>query len=118
MRLFQCGIPLPHSMRVFLNLPSQRGPCVRRRRKLALAPTQNMVLQDCEKFLAQTASYVAANGKRVGVLCVLDCSVKKRPAFPAEDGVGVLVHQISETPIFAITILIQGNLASPSMFSR
>jgi hypothetical protein len=88
------------------------------RLELKVEDTQNMALQDCEKFLAQTASYVAANGKRVGVLCVLDCSVKKRPAFPAEDGVGVLVHQISETPIFAIAILIQGNLASPSTFSR
>ncbi len=83
------------------------------RLELKVEDTQNMVLQDCEKFLAQTA-----NGKRVGVLCVLDCAVKKRPAFPAEDGVGVLVHQISETPIFAITILIQGILAAPSTFSR
>ena len=30
MRLFQCSIPLPHSMRLFLNLLSQRGPCVRK----------------------------------------------------------------------------------------
>jgi hypothetical protein len=30
MRLVPCGIPLPLSMRVFLNLPSQRSPCVRK----------------------------------------------------------------------------------------
>jgi hypothetical protein len=88
------------------------------RLELKVEDTQNVTLQDCHKFLAQTASYVAANGKRLGVLCVLDCSVKRRPAFPAEDGVGVLVHQISETPIYAITILIQGNLTVPSSFSR
>jgi hypothetical protein len=30
MRLFPCVIPLPQSMRVFLNVPSQRSPCVRK----------------------------------------------------------------------------------------
>ena len=30
MRLFPCCILLPHSMRVFFNAPSQRGPCVRK----------------------------------------------------------------------------------------
>lgn len=78
---------------------------------------QNITLHDCDRFLGQTASYVAANGKRVGVLCVLDCSENKLPAFPAEDGIGILVHQLSETSIYAITILIQGNLALPSSFS-
>jgi hypothetical protein len=88
------------------------------RLELKVEDTKNMALKDCDKFLGQTASYVAANGKRLGVLCVLDCSVKKRAAFPAEDGLGILVHQESETPIFVITILIQGNLASPSSVSR
>jgi len=30
LRLSQCGILLPHSMDVFLDLQSQRGPCVRK----------------------------------------------------------------------------------------
>jgi len=88
------------------------------RLELKVEDTQNMALQDCDRFLAQTASYVVANGKRVGLLCVLDCSVKKRPAFPADDGIDILVHQQSETPIHVIAILIQGNLARPSSFSR
>jgi hypothetical protein len=77
-----------------------------------------MDLEDCNRFLAQTASYAMANGKRVGLLCVLDCSIKKRPAFSADDGIGILVHQQSETPIHVIAILTQGNLAVPSSFSR
>ena len=88
------------------------------RLELKVEDERNIALEDCNRFMGQTASYAAANGKRLGVLCVLDCSAKNRPAFPAEDGVGVLVHQISETPIYAITILIQGNLARPSSFSR
>jgi hypothetical protein len=86
--------------------------------ELKVELTQNMVLDDCARYLEQTASYVAANGKRLGVLCVLDCSPKQRPAFPAEDGLGVQMHQVTETVVFVITILIQGNLASPSSFSR
>ena len=88
------------------------------RLELKAEPTQNMVFGDCTRYLEQTASYVAANGKRLGLLCVLDCSPKQRPAFPAEDGIGVQVHQITQTAVFVITILIQGNLASPSSFSR
>jgi hypothetical protein len=88
------------------------------RLELKVEDTQNMALQDCDRFLAQTASYVVANGKRIGLLCVLDCSAKKRPAFPADDGIDILVHQQSETPIHVIAILIQGNLAAPSSFSR
>jgi hypothetical protein len=84
--------------------------------ELKVEDEKNITLQHCDRYLAQTASYVAANGKRLGVLCVLDCSIKKRPAFPAKDGIGILVHKVSETPIFVITILVQGNLAAPGSF--
>ena len=88
------------------------------RLELKVEDTRSITLRDCDSYLGQTVSYIAANGKRLGILCVLDCSEKKRPAFPAEDGIGVLVHNLSETPIIVITILIQGNLARPSSFSR
>ena len=88
------------------------------RLELKAESTQTMVLDDCARYLEQTASYVAANGKRLGVLCVLDCSPKQRPGFPAEDGVDVQVNQHTQTAVFVITILILGNLASPSSFSR
>jgi hypothetical protein len=58
------------------------------------------------------------NGKRLGVLCVLDCSPKKQAAFPAEDGIGLQVYQETSTPVFVITILVQGNLSAPSSFSH
>jgi hypothetical protein len=58
------------------------------------------------------------NGKRLGVLCVLDCSAKTQPAFPVQDGIGVLAHQQGETAVLILTVLLQGNLALPSSFSR
>jgi hypothetical protein len=88
------------------------------RLELKVEAVQNMVIGDCARFLEQTASYVGANGKRLGILCVLDCSPKKQAAFPAEDGVGLQVYQQTSTPVFVITILVQGHLSAPSSFSH
>ena len=88
------------------------------RLELKSEPSKRLILEDCEQFLEQTTSYVVASGRRLGVLCVLDCSKKKEPVFPVEDAIGVLVRQASNTPIYVITILMQGNLARPSSFSR
>jgi hypothetical protein len=73
---------------------------------------------DCRRFVEQAASYAVGSGKRLAVLCVLDCSPKAKTAFPMEDGIGFFVHQSTETPVYVLTILIQGNLAKPSDFSR
>jgi hypothetical protein len=77
-----------------------------------------LVLADCQQFIGQTTSYAVGSGKRLGVLCVLDCSEKTSPAFPVEDGIGVLVHEQNGSPTYVITVLLQGNLARPSHFSR
>ena len=77
-----------------------------------------MTLADCQKYVGQTASYAVASGKRIAVLCVLDCSKKERSPFPIEDGLGILMDQQGESITFVITILMQGNLAMPSSLSR
>lgn len=74
-------------------------------------------LKDCQKFVGQSQAYTVANGKRVGVLCVLDSSPKTIPPFPVEDGIGVLFRQDGDRRVPIITVLIQGNLAKPSKFS-
>ncbi len=79
---------------------------------------KRVAFADCEQFVAQAASYAIGSGKRIAVLCVLDCSPKTETVFPIEDGIGVFVHQTTDTPIYVLTILIQGNLAKPSAFSR
>jgi len=77
-----------------------------------------LAFADCEQFVAQAASYAIGTGKRIAVLCVLDCSPKSRTAIPIEDGIGIFVHRTSESPVYVLTILIQGNLEKPSAFSR
>jgi hypothetical protein len=77
-----------------------------------------MVLEDCKQFVGQTASYAVASGKRIAVLCVLDCSKKDRAPFPMEDGLGILMDQQGSSTTFVITILLQGNLTRPSNLSR
>jgi hypothetical protein len=103
----------PHAARGITDL-SLRGI----RLELKSEKKDRLVLADCERFVPQTASYAIGSGKRLAVLCVLDCSPKAQPPFPVEDGIGVFAHQSSETPIYVLTILVQGNLAKPSDFSR
>jgi hypothetical protein len=85
------------------------------RLELKVEPARRLKLTHCQSFVEQTAAYAVGSAKRVGVLCVLDCSPKDQAPFSAEDGLGLL-HAKSGTPI--ITILIQGNLSRPSALSR
>jgi hypothetical protein len=74
----------------------------------------HLSLANCERFVPQAASYAVGSGKHLALLCVLDGSPKTTPPFPVEDGIGVFKHQSSETPVYVLAILIQGNLAKPS----
>ena len=79
---------------------------------------KRLSLKDCQQFVSQTISYSHGNGKRVGILCVIDCSPKTQAVAPAETCIGILHDETSgaNTPI--ITVLIQANLANPSSLSR
>ncbi len=103
----------PHAARGVTDL-SLRGI----RLELKSEKVDRLSFADCERFVPQAASYAIGSGKRLAVLCVLDGSPKVKPPFPVEDGIGVFVHRTSETPIYVLTILVQGNLAKPSDFSR
>jgi hypothetical protein len=77
------------------------------------------MLADCAAFAQQTASYVVATGKRVGILCVLDNSPKRAAPFPADAGIDVLMVEPTEkASVYLVVILIQGNLARPSDLLR
>jgi hypothetical protein len=87
--------------------------------ELKFEPKKTLALADCTAFAEQTVSYVVATGKRVGILCVLDCSPKTAAAFPADAGIDVLiVNPTKQAPVYVVVILIQGNLARPSDLSR
>jgi hypothetical protein len=103
----------PHASRGITDLSFQGI-----RLELKSEKDSNLTLADCKRFVPQAASYAIGSGKRLALLCVLDGSPKTKPPFPAEDGIGVFPHQSSETPVYVLTILAQGNLAKPSDFSR
>lgn len=86
--------------------------------ELKVEGEKRLALENCQQFVGQTTSYVHGNGKRVGVLCVMDCSPKTQAAAPAEACIGILQDETSgaNTPIIAV--LVQANLAKPSSLSR
>ncbi|WP_162913952.1 hypothetical protein [Taklimakanibacter lacteus] len=88
------------------------------RLELKVDSEKPMVLEDCRKFLGQATTYAVASGKRLAILCVLDCSKKTLAPFPTEDGLGILVDQHGSSTTFVIAILLQGNIARPSSLSR
>lgn len=75
-------------------------------------------LADCERFVDQTVSYTVAKGKRVGILCVLDCSPKTSPPQPADAGIGIFNRSTDAGPVTICVVLVQGHLARPSSHSR
>lgn len=76
-----------------------------------------MKLDDCDRYVDQTVSYAVGSHSRLAILCVLDCSEKSGPAFPAESGVKIVSRHDSD-PVLVAIVLIQGNLVRPSELSR
>ncbi len=86
--------------------------------ELKSEPRNLLRLADCEQFVDQTVSYAVAKGKRVGILCVLDCSPKTSPPQPADAGIGIFHRSTDAGPVAICVVLIQGHLARPSSHSR
>ncbi len=85
--------------------------------ELKAETNKTLGLADCDRYLPQTATYVVASGKRIGILSVLDSSPKTQAPFAAEDGLGLSIVQTEESPVCIFVLLIQGNLALPSALS-
>ena len=69
-------------------------------------------------FFGQAAQYTRASDRRLGILCVLDSTIKTSvPAHPADD---LAVEQVEgpETSTLLGVVVIRGNLARPSDLSR
>jgi hypothetical protein len=77
-----------------------------------------LAVEDCTRFLGQTAMYATGSGKRVGILCVLDNSPKPGGPFPVSDGIEILEHPVQSSSVYVATVLIQGDLPPPSALSR
>ena len=84
--------------------------------ELKVEDRTTLSLEDCERYVGQTTSYVVGTGKRIGILCVLDVSPKADAPVPAGSGIGILGS--SAPGVLIVTVLVQGNLRRPSDFSR
>ena len=74
--------------------------------------------ESSRRFHSQTATYTVATGKRIGILCILDCSPKNTHPFPAEEGLFLESIATNDGYIHIVTLIIQGNLPRPSDLSR
>lgn len=74
-------------------------------------------VEDCQCYVEQTASYAAAKGKRIALLCVLDCSKKETAPWPAADGLAIL-RSAPPAEVTVVTIVVLGNITRPSKLSR
>lgn len=72
---------------------------------------------DCAAYADQTASYAVGTGKRLAILCVLDCSPKKGPPIPIDSCVFLQSRDGGGGEVHVVTVLVQGGLAKPSTLS-
>ena len=79
---------------------------------------KTLSLNDCRQFVDQASNYGVATGKRIAILCVLDCSKKVRPPFPVEEGIEIMVAQGHPSSTLVAVVLMQANLTRPSDHSR
>lgn len=80
--------------------------------------SKRLLPDDCKQFAEQAASYAVGSGRRVALLCVLDCSMKSAPPFPVADGLTIIPVETGTSPVYVVTCLLQGGLARPSDLSR
>lgn len=74
--------------------------------------------EDCKQYAEQAATYGVGTNRRLAFLCLLDCSPKKTPPFPIEDGLFIIPVQTATAQVYVITCLFQGGLPKPSSLSR
>ncbi len=75
------------------------------------------------KYMGQPTQYAAADGVRLSILCILDMSPKESPIGTPENYVFTLdpaLHGLDnpEAPSLVATIVVNGNLPTPSSWSR
>ncbi len=80
--------------------------------------SKRLLPEDCSQFAEQAASYAVGAGRRLALLCVLDCSPKTVSPFPVADGLTIIPVKTGTSPVYVVSCLFQGCLARPSDLSR
>lgn len=79
---------------------------------------KRLLPEDCLKFAEQTAMYAVGSGKRVAILCILDCSPKTTTPLPLGSCLFIHQHDTGAGSVSVIVVLVQGGFPKPSQFSR
>jgi len=79
---------------------------------------KRMLPEDCAAFADQATSYAVGTGKRLAILCILDCSAKRTPPIPIDTCVFLQSRDSGGGEVHVVTVLVQGGLAKPSALSR
>jgi len=74
--------------------------------------------KDFTKFFDQTAAYAIGLGKRIAVLSVLETSPKSRPVGVVEGDIEVFVHQVGQSSIEIVVVVVRGGFPKPSSYSK
>lgn len=74
-----------------------------------------------KRFIGQTAQYVTGSDRRLGILCILDCTPKQ--AAPGSAANDIFLTEVPPPharglPLLVGVVIIRGNLALPSQLSR
>lgn len=73
---------------------------------------------DFKKYFDQTAAYALGLGKRIGVLVVLETSEKAAPVGAPEDDIQFFVHQVGQSAIAIVVVVVRGGFPKPSAYSK
>jgi hypothetical protein len=82
---------------------------------------QLVTVDSASAFVQQTAQYVSGSDRRLGILCILDCSAKTQaPGLVENDILLVPVPPPggNGAPVLIVVVIIRGNLPRPSNLSR
>lgn len=79
---------------------------------------RRLLPEDCTAFADQAVSYAVGSGKRVALLCVLDCSPKTTPPIPLDACLFVQSRDGGGGEVHVVTVLVQGGLPKPSALSN
>jgi hypothetical protein len=74
--------------------------------------------KDYSKFFDQTAAYAIGLGKRIGILSVLESSIKTSPVGVIEDDLELFVHKVGQSSLVIVVVIVRGGFPKPSSYSR
>lgn len=82
-----------------------------------------VTLENVNSFSQQEAQYTAGSDNRLGILCILDCSEKKKAPGSLANDIGLKYIPVpgyieGEFPLILGVVIIRGNLKTPSSFSN